>query len=122
MHVSLREDNLLHVQLNRKMQQFTFESPVSWPAIVSVGAAGKVQIKLNKEQSGLWKSLGKAQYTQDSIPEYWTTTLKSIVSLTHDTKQIDLVYQDNVFNYIPVAHHIFIRRSESGELYYKLLL
>lgn len=114
-HVLLKEENLLYVQLNQKMQQFKLESSVSWPAAVSVDAAGKVQIKLNKKQSGLWKSLGKAQYIQDSVSEYWNTTVKSVVSLTHDTKQIDLMYQDNVFNYIPVAHHVFINRSVNGD-------
>lgn len=115
-HVSLQNGMCLCVVLNNKVQCFNLEAGVSWPCPVIVDNSGKVQVKLNKRKPGLWRSYGTKEISEAvSLPEYWPVTITSIVALTHDTKQIDVIYKENIFNYIPIGHHILVKVLVNGE-------
>lgn len=116
MHILLEEDNLLCVKINTKVQRMRLEAPVNWPCNVTVDAAGKVQIRLTKRNPGLWSRYGSLEPFTGSVPEYWEVAIVNSTPVTHNTYQIDLAYTENVFNYIPVGHHVLLKACVNGKL------
>lgn len=113
-HILLNGDNLLYLKINLSVQLLRLESSVSWPSNVTVDSVGKVQVRLNKKKPGLWSRFGTVESIPDTVEEYWEASIVSRTEITHDTHQIDLAYTQNVFNYIPVSHHILVKVPNEG--------
>uniref|UniRef100_A0A1B6L8E0 Uncharacterized protein n=1 Tax=Graphocephala atropunctata TaxID=36148 RepID=A0A1B6L8E0_9HEMI len=113
--VYLESEDLLCVKITNKVQHLRLESAVSWPCCVLVDGNGKVQIKLSKKKPGLWSRYGTLETCSGNVAEYWEMSVVNSTIITHDTSQIDLMYTQNVFNYFPVGHHVFVKAEINGE-------
>jgi len=108
-HILLEENNLLCLKINKRIEHLRLEAPVSWPCNVTVDVGGKVQIRLMKQSPGLWSRVGTVVPSTAPVAEYWEAAVVSRTAVTHNTYQIDLAYTKNVFNYIPVGHHVNVK-------------
>ncbi|XP_054269559.1 cytochrome b5 reductase 4-like [Macrosteles quadrilineatus] len=108
-HIQLEGDSLLCLRINNKNQHLRLESSVSWPCGVTTDAAGKVQLRLKKLKPGLWSRFGSFEPSTKDIAEFWEASVINIVTVTHNTYQIDFAYTENVYNHIPVGHHVTVK-------------
>uniref|UniRef100_A0A1B6GQD8 Uncharacterized protein n=1 Tax=Cuerna arida TaxID=1464854 RepID=A0A1B6GQD8_9HEMI len=114
-HVHLESEDLLRIKITNRVQHLRLESAVSWPCSVLVDGNGKVQIKLTKRKPGLWSRYGTMETSAGNVAEYWEVAIVNSTVITHDTRQIDFMYTQNVFNYVPVSHHVFVKANINGE-------
>uniref|UniRef100_A0A1B6DYH6 Uncharacterized protein n=1 Tax=Clastoptera arizonana TaxID=38151 RepID=A0A1B6DYH6_9HEMI len=115
-HVSLKNETNLCVVLNNVVKNINLEGGISWPSPITTDILGKVQVKLNKRKPGLWQTYGKLEPTEPlTLPEYFPVIVTNVVAINHNTKQIDFIYKNNVFNYIPMGHHILVKAVINGE-------
>lgn len=74
-----------------------------------------LKVRLTKQQPGLWSRYGTLEPWRQT-EERWEVTLAQRTELTHNTHQLDFQYIQNVYNHIPVGHHVFLRATVNGNV------
>ena len=94
------------------------EDRVSWPCKIRTNYdSGKVEVVLNKVQSGMWRSLGQQQQ-EDSADKLDVTFQKMEVvyvsQVTHNTKLIFLRHNKSLMDSVPVGFCVQIKANLEG--------
>lgn len=103
----------LRLNINEKSLALHLEQPVKWPFQVKVNiSVGKIQVQLDKQEPKVWNHHSTSSTLESvNVPtcKYNSMKLVKHEQVLHNVSLLTFEYCSQIFHYVPVGHHVFIK-------------